>query len=620
MIQQRQRWVDQMTENSKKPLFALDIGTRSVVGVMIEENNNKYKVLDYCMQEHKERSMLDGQIHDVIAVSEVIDKVKLRLEAKYGPLHKVAVAAAGRSLKTIKASATQPISGRPLLTRQGILALELEAVQEAQKLLIQENETVNTNNDFCVGYSVIQYNLDGQEIGNLLDQRGNEASIEVIATFLPRVVVDSLLSALHRSGLEMEALTLEPIAAINVLMPATMRRLNVALVDIGAGTSDIAITAEGTITAYGMVPFAGDEITEAVSQQYVLDFTVAEKIKKQLHTVESVQFEDILTNQYTILAKDVIASIQEDIQNLAEKICREIITLNRKAPQVILLIGGGSLTPTLSKWIADIMGLPESRVGIRGLQGNDLLSIDDNSGLQGPESVTPIGIAIAAKNNPITYVSAKINDRTVSLFDLMRLTVGDAILSAGINLKKFHGKPGLALTLTVNGKLKHIPGTFGQPPKIMHGKEEIALDTPLKDQDAIEVIKGEDGLQPQASLQDVWNILTESEKMKEPPQQITVSFNGETVHVPVNSTYMWVNKKPASMDHLLKEGDHIEFGYQNVSNANKELQYHDVFRYVDVETSSTGKGKKLIMLVNDQEASLNTPIHNGDRLELKWLS
>lgn len=85
----------------------------------------------------------------------------------------------------------------------------------------------------------------------MIDQQGDEASVEIIATFLPKVVVESLISALNRSGLEMEALTLEPIAAINVLMPPSMRRLNVALVDIGAGTSDIAITDMGTIIAYG---------------------------------------------------------------------------------------------------------------------------------------------------------------------------------------------------------------------------------------------------------------------------------------------------------------------------------------------------------------------------------
>ena len=56
-------------------------------------------------------------------------------------------------------------------------------------------------------------------------------------------------------------MTLEPIAAINVAIPENYRMLNIALVDVGAGTSDISITRDGSIIAYGMIPHAGDELT-----------------------------------------------------------------------------------------------------------------------------------------------------------------------------------------------------------------------------------------------------------------------------------------------------------------------------------------------------------------------
>ena len=91
-------------------------------------------------------------------------------------------------------------------------------------------------------------------------------------TFLPRIVIDSLSASLSAAGLEMGSLTLEPIAAIQTAIPLSMRRLNLALVDIGAGTSDIALTRDGVIFAYGMVSVAGDEITEALCQHYLLDF------------------------------------------------------------------------------------------------------------------------------------------------------------------------------------------------------------------------------------------------------------------------------------------------------------------------------------------------------------
>src|SRR5690625_4265553 len=196
--------------------------------------------------------MLDGQIHDIPSVANVISEVKSYFEKRHGPLNSVCVAAAGRSLKTRKAKVSIDITNDRLLDEESITHLELSAVQQAQFHLANDpNDDVATHY-YCVDYSVLTYTLDGETIGSLLDQTGERASVEVIATFLPIVVIESLLAALSRANLSLEALTLEPIAAIDVLIPNTMRRLNVALVDIGAGTSDIAITDDNTVIAYGM--------------------------------------------------------------------------------------------------------------------------------------------------------------------------------------------------------------------------------------------------------------------------------------------------------------------------------------------------------------------------------
>src|SRR5690606_7234841 len=110
--------------------------------------------------------------------------------------------------------------------------------------------------------------------------RGRVFSVEVLATFLPGVVVDSLEAVLVEAGLAMHGLTLEPVAALEAVIPATMRHLNLALVDIGAGTSDIALTGDGMVQAFAMVPRGGDAITEAVSKAFLLDFPVAEQVKR----------------------------------------------------------------------------------------------------------------------------------------------------------------------------------------------------------------------------------------------------------------------------------------------------------------------------------------------------
>lgn len=209
----------------KKHIFALDIGTRSVTGIILKKVKNQFELVDYCMKEHQARSMHDGQIHDVKEVSHVIKLVKQTLEDKHGPLHHVCVAAAGRSLKAIRASTEFALEHRPIISEETIKHLELSAVNQAQKKLLSKEDIITPANYYCVGYSVLYYKLDGETIGSLIEQKGEFATVEVIATFLPKVVVESLIAALKHAELKMQSLTLEPIAAIHLLVPESMRRL-----------------------------------------------------------------------------------------------------------------------------------------------------------------------------------------------------------------------------------------------------------------------------------------------------------------------------------------------------------------------------------------------------------
>ena len=456
-------------------IFAMDIGTRSVVGIILEEENDHYHVVDMLMKEHKERAMIDGQIHNVLYVAELIKEIKDELEKKHGPLTKVNVAAAGRALKTEQARVTTDITNRPIFTQEDINRLELQAVQQAQVQLLGKQEN-DSNHYYCVGYSVLHYILDGQEIGSLLDQRGNEAAVEVIATFLPRsyrVVVGGI----KRADLEMEALTLEPIAAINVLFPPTMRRLNVALVDIGAGTSDIAITNNNTIIAYGMVPTAGDEITESLCDQYLLDFPVAEAVKRKLNTDETVTIQDILGFEQEIPSEEVIQTIEPAIKQLATAIGNEILKLNNQVPpKAVMLIGGGSLTPKLPEELCHILQLPKNRVAVRDISAIQNLTKNESIETR-PDLVTPIGIAIAARKYPIHYMSVTVNNQVVRLFETKEMTVSDAFLAANISAKHLYGKPGQGISITINGQDIFVPGEHGSPATILVNGEEASSKT-----------------------------------------------------------------------------------------------------------------------------------------------
>lgn len=716
---------------SPELIFSLDIGTRSVVGLIVETTGDQFRVLDCAIREHDERSMLDGQIHDVVAVAKVIKQIKDELEAKHGQLHQVAVAATGRSLRTRRVRVDMPLSRHAFITREDVVALEFAAVQEAQADLAKELRELDATRYYCVGYSVVNYYLDQELIGSLIDQRGDTASADVIATFLPRVVVDSLIAALKRCDLEMQALTLEPIAAINVLIPVTMRRINIALVDIGAGTSDVALTEEGAITAYGMVPVAGDEITDALMNAFLLDFPMAEEVKRLLTTHESVTFTDILGMEHTMSAAEVTSAIEGDVSQLAEKIATKIIELNGKAPQAVMLIGGGSLTPGLTGKVAQFLNMPAARVAVRG--GDAIKQfVGDNPLLSGPEFVTPVGIAVAARRHPLRYVTVTVNDVPLRIFDLRKMSLGDSLIAAGLDIRRLYGRPGLAMSVTVNGRMKMIPGGHGTPPVIMNNGEAASLDSPIADGDTITVVAGKNGEDAHVFVRELLDQLdtldivcndrplslgpvihvngtpaqlddsladraeveirlprTVSEVLaaagllapdEQPaPSGLHFSVNGQSYTLPAHNPILLLNGKTATFSDVVRQGDKLSYRLEEIAppairdvipleewvqetmtvsfNGERVMLpvaqvtitldgkvasadelvpdgavitvksapsappvFSDVFRFVNfsLEKPDNESISGFVMLVNGQQASFQTELKSGDKLELFW--
>lgn len=528
----------------QKLLFALDIGTRSVVGLVGEQIAGGIDILAMERQEHNTRAMLDGQIHDVPEVAQVLASVKTRLESRVGPLRKVSVAAAGRALCTVKATAEIDCGARGALTDEDERALELAGIQTAQQQLATSKAVADPTGYYCVGYSVVRFSLDGTAFKSLIGQRGKSAGIELIATFLPRQVIDSLHSAIAAAGLEMATLTLEPIAAINVLIPPTMRHLNLALVDVGAGTSDVAITREGLVIGYGMVPLAGDEVTEAISQAYLLDFTVAEMLKRKLGgKTKNVCFTDVLGVAQKAPASEIVEKVSPVVGELAQAIAAQILALNATPPQAVLLVGGGSLTPRLPEAVAQALDIAPTRVAIR--RPDSIGGIGKIPGeLCAPDGVTPLGILKLANGNTLNFMQVALNNQPLRLFNLGKLTVADALLVAGIEIRSLGGRPGMGITVTVNGKKKSLPGSHGQPGSILVNSEAASFSHPLAEGDAIVVTKGTDGNSPCPAIADIAAI----------PPAITVLI-GDELHTvePV----ITVNGKSAAAAMKLSDRDEV---------------------------------------------------------------
>ena len=342
------------TQKKRKPpakkvqgelVFALDIGTRSIIGIVGKVEGDLFKVLAIESEEHSKRSMKDGQIENIEQVAQVAQRVKKRLESKlHVTLKKVCIAAAGRALRTQKASYEMQLEQTSHIDGELIGRLEIGAVTAAEEAFHKESSAEDEElgrGFFLVGYSVLSYYLDNLNISSLMDHKGKTLKAEVIATFLPREVVDSLYMTMQKCGLEVVSMTLEPIAAINAAIPKDLRLLNLALIDIGAGTSDIAVCRDGAVTGYTMATVAGDEITEVLMKQFLVDFQTAEQIKMQYAAQESLSFTNILGLEETVSRAQIEQLLTEPIGHLAGEIVKRVTELNNGAPSAVFLAGGG---------------------------------------------------------------------------------------------------------------------------------------------------------------------------------------------------------------------------------------------------------------------------------------
>lgn len=591
------------TAEKKKHLFALDIGTRSVIGIVAEqEPDGTLKILDTTRREHKTRAMLDGQIHDVPQVAAIIDEVKGALEKTTGPLKSVAVAAAGRALYTMTAEAEMNFSG--VITAEDQSRLDFSGVQTAQIKLAESSEVDDPTHYYCVGYSTIKYTLDGNQLKSLIGQRGRQATASVIATFLPRQVIDSMDSALSATGLRLQAITLEPIAAINVLIPPTMRHLNLVLVDIGAGTSDVAITKNGSVIAYGMVPQAGDEITEALSQHFLLDFNVAERIKREAAEGKEVGFTDILGMEYHMAADEVLKALLPAVQKLADAIAHQIMELNGDEPQAVLLVGGGALTPHLAECVSEKLALPPERVAVRHPNAVDGVS-ELPPELMKPDAVTPLGILKIASLNTLHFVTVYVSGEEHRLFNFRELTVSDALLAAGVQLKSATGKQGVGITITVDGEEKFFPGTVGKAAAVTLDGQSADLETPIPGGAHIEILPGEEGDPPTLTVADV----------ADAPETYTLYINGNKKTLP---PAFLVNGELADENRLLVDGDVVESKEtRSVGEALKMMGYPPTGKKIKYKLNGTETQFTCIpeILLNDQPTTLSASVYEGDRIE-----
>lgn len=566
-------------------VFGLDIGTRSIVGTVGYKDNNTFYVVSQYVKEHETRAMLDGQIHDINKVGESISIVKKELEEDLGrPLDQVCIAAAGRVLRTITTHVSYEFPEDTTVNKEYIYSLDMLGVEKAHDELAKQN---NTNIKFyCVGYSVIKYYLNDYVIGNLEHHKAKTISADIIATFLPEEVVDGLYKAVEIAGLSVANLTLEPIAAIEVAIPSAYRMLNIALVDVGAGTSDICLTKDGSITAYGMIPAAGDKITEKIAAHCLLDFQNAEKIKTTFSKKKAVAYKDILGVSHKTSKEELYDVVNPVIKSITDQVAEKIIELNGdKAVSAVFVVGGGGKLKGFTEMLAEALHLDKDRVALRGEEVLTQVEYMDEDVKKDSTLVTPIGICLNFYEQNNSFIFVQFNEKRVKLYDNSKLTIMDVAMQIGYPYEDLFPKRGKELHFKVNGKTRMIRGEIGEAATISLNGDMASINSKIESNDKITIVPSTAGQPAACSVREL------------PEFKDSIRF--------------LVNDKPIICAKFAEVNHKLQSGYYEIQNNDEinMLDYYTVsqiIEFMDIELH-----EDTTVFVNNKEASLDEKVYEN---------
>ncbi|WP_339061414.1 hypothetical protein [Tepidibacillus marianensis] len=226
--------------------------------------------------------------------------------------------------------------------------------------------------------------------------------------------------------------------------------------------------------------------------------------------------------------------------------------------------------------------------------------------------MTPIGIGISSREKPIQYITLHVNGEIIRLFEMKSMMIGDALIAAGIPVKKLFGKPGMALTIKIDNELRIFPGEYGSLPTILLNNEMVTLDALIQNGDIIEVKAGVDGkdatllvkdLLPYSTLQ--LNRITIENTVYQVPPLVEINGIDADLSSPVQDRDSILFYHVETIEEVL-----VLLGFTTIPYTQNEIKV-----YLNGEVKNIQYQQKKLYR-NQREVSLQDSIHNGDILVL----
>jgi len=405
-----------ISKKSDQLIVGLDIGTEFVKALIARVNGDELEVIGVGRAHQSLSDMQSGAISDIAGVVANCNKALTQAEDMAGVSPRQAVIGiAGELVKGI----TTTVKYRRPNPEKALDGAEIELIidraqaktlERAQKQL--ELETGKKDVEVkLVNSAIVAMHIDTYKVSNPIGFQGKEVVIQLYTAFAPMVHIGALERTATELDLDLLAVAAEPFAVSRSLIGAdASSSFTAILIDVGGGTTDIAVVDDGGVQGTKMFGIGGRAFTKSISSELDLDFKDAEKVKLDIKT-------DTLDEETETRATDALKRTLEVWIDGVELALSEFTNVDH-LPSKIYLCGGGAslalLTEELKKqnWYKD---LPFTRKPIIELIDPDQVSdMEDNTGKVNDHTlITALGLLRVGYDTLIDSedTSAKIKEK-----------------------------------------------------------------------------------------------------------------------------------------------------------------------------------------------------------------
>ena len=296
-----------MSKESKNLIVGLDIGTSKIACIVAEVTaEGTLEVIGAGM--HQSSGMKKGMVVNIDAtvgaIQQALQEAELMADCK---IREVYTGIAGGHIRSSNAHGMIKIKDKEVAQTDVVRAIETASTislpGDQQILHILEQE----------------FSIDGQEgIKKPLGMSGLRLEVEIHIVTGAVSAVQNILKCIHRCGLEVNDMILQPLASSKAVLADDEKELGVCLVDIGGGTTDVAIFTNGAIRHTAVIPIAGDQITNDIAMALRTPTRDAEDIKikygcalRQLATDAPIEVPGVGERSARMLSRQTLAEVIE---------------------------------------------------------------------------------------------------------------------------------------------------------------------------------------------------------------------------------------------------------------------------------------------------------------------